>query len=231
MNYFIGLDVQTARGCPFAILADDGNVVDDGWVEQAQPDNMVASLRNLLAPYDTPGHSLALAIDAPRVPLPAPRQWYWRGGRWRQCEPKDQGAGRHCEVVIAAHRLANPQWTPARPPFPSWMELGFALFDQLGSAFAVYEVFPSASYRMFEGDSSSGMKVRLGNFRPGPKDMLDAYIAAATLREFLQGRGCEVGGGDGLGSIILPKPIREPIQCVLQWPGGARYRTHGAAGE
>jgi hypothetical protein len=99
------------------------------------------------------------------------------------------------------------------------MKLGFALFDQLGSALPVHEVFPSASYRMFEGDTTSGIRVRLRNFRPGPKDMLDAYVAAATLREFVQGRGCEIGGGDGLGSIILPRPIREPIREVLKWPG------------
>ena len=31
---------------------------------------------------------------------------------------------------------------------------------------------------------------------PGPKDMLDAWVAAATVREFVEGRGIEVGGGD-----------------------------------
>jgi hypothetical protein len=34
--------------------------------------------------------------------------------------------------------------------------------------------------------------------KPGPKDMLDAWIATATVREFVEGRGTEVGGGDGL---------------------------------
>ena len=55
---------------------------------------------------------------------------------------------------------------------------------------------------------------------PGPKDMLDAWVAAATVREFVEGRGAEVGGGDGLGTIVLPRPIREPaIDEVMRWPG------------
>jgi len=162
---------------------------------------------------------LPVAVDAPRTPLPAPRKWYWQSNRWRQCRPKDQGAGRHCEIVVATHRLANPQWTPSRPPFPRWMELGFAIFKGLDSEFAIYEVFPPASYRMLKGDDLTTITVRVGNFAQGPKDMLDAYVAAATLREFAQGRGCEVGGGDGLGSIILPRPIDVPMDDVLKWPG------------
>lgn len=71
---------------------------------------------------------------------------------------------------------------------------------------------------MLEGDNLTTITLRLGYFAPGPKDMLDAYVAAATLREFLQGRGCEIGGGDGLSSITLPRPIRKPIPEVLKWP-------------
>ena len=49
--------------------------------------------------------------------------------------------------------------------------------------------------------------------------MLDAWVAAATVREFVEGRGVEVGGGDGLGTIIIPRPLPEPIiQEVLAWP-------------
>jgi hypothetical protein len=49
--------------------------------------------------------------------------------------------------------------------------------------------------------------------------MLDAWVAAATVREFVNGRGTEVGGGDGLGVIILPRPLPEPvIKEVLEWP-------------
>ena len=54
---------------------------------------------------------------------------------------------------------------------------------------------------------------------PGPKDMLNAWVAAATVREFEEGRGAEVGGGESLGTIILPRPLPEPvIDEVLRWP-------------
>ena len=55
--------------------------------------------------------------------------------------------------------------------------------------------------------------------KPGPKDMLDSWVAAATVREFIEGRGSEVGDGDGMGSIVLPRPLPEPvIKEVLRWP-------------
>jgi hypothetical protein len=129
--------------------------------------------------------------------MSAPRQWYWDGAaaRWRPRRSTDGGNGRHCEVVIAAHRLANPQWTPYRPPFPERMRLGFAMFAALQDRAPVYEVFPSASYTMLEDDPPLRIGVRLKDFAPGPKDMLDVYVAAATVREFAQGRGCAVGGG------------------------------------
>jgi len=47
---------------------------------------------------------------------------------------------------------------------------------------------------------------------------LDAVVAALTVREFKSGRGTEVGGGDGLGTIVLPRPVQNPIQAVLNWP-------------
>lgn len=49
--------------------------------------------------------------------------------------------------------------------------------------------------------------------------MLDAWVAAAAVREFVEGRGTEVGDGDGLGTIILPRPLPElVIKDVLRWP-------------
>ena len=49
--------------------------------------------------------------------------------------------------------------------------------------------------------------------------MLDAWVAAATVKEFMGGRGVEVGDGDGLGTIVLPRPLPEPvINEVLVWP-------------
>ena len=230
IDRFIGVDVQTSRGCPFAVLDADGNALDSGWLNDR---NETARALRTVATRHAEGrpNRVAIGIDAPRVQLQRGREWYWSRKGWRACGTQDRGSGRHCEVVIAAHRLANPQWTPAQSPFPQWMQLGFELFEELGKDFTVYEVFPSASYAMFAGDPSANVNVLLGGFAPGPKDMLDAYVAATTTREFIQGRGIEVGGGDGLGSIILPRPLSKAIHGVLTWPTAAnRQSTHEASG-
>jgi hypothetical protein len=102
------------------------------------------------------------------------------------------------------------------------MKLGFELFRTLlqsHPAVSVCEVFPAASYKLLAEDTSLRIGVRLAGFARGPKDMLDAYVAAATVREFIQGRGASVGGGDALGEIVLPRPLPSPIARVLTWPG------------
>lgn len=49
--------------------------------------------------------------------------------------------------------------------------------------------------------------------------MVDACMAAATVRETVLGRGEEVGGGDGFGTIVLPRPIENGrIAEVFVWP-------------
>ncbi len=130
------------------------------------------------------------------------------------------GNGRHCEIVISAHRLANPQWTPFEAAAPEWMKLGFQLFSALKGLVTVYEVFPTASYALLQGNTDIRINADFSACQPGPKDMLDAWVAAVTVREFVEGRGTEVGGGDGLGTIILPCPQPEPvIDAVMEWPG------------
>jgi len=62
------------------------------------------------------------------------------------------------------------------------------------------------------------VEIPLAGFLQGPKDMLDAVVAALTGFEFLEGRGQEVGGGDGLGTIVLPRPISGDISEVMRWP-------------
>lgn len=220
-HLYLGIDVQTGRGCPYAVLDYAGGPLESDWVS-GSAQQLVAALDDLVwRLVETRGGSLAVGIDAPRARLRSPRKWYWDGSgkRWRPRRSSDFGNGRHCEVVIAAHGLANPQWTPHCPPFPEWMRLGFGLFAALGKRAQVYEVFPSASYKLLEGSSPLRIGVRLNTFAQGPKDMLDAYVAAATVREFVQGRGCAVGGGDRLGEIILPRPLPESIEEVLRWPG------------
>ena len=118
---------------------------------------------------------------------------------------------------MAALKLANPQWTPLRDAAPPWMTNGFRLFEAL-TGFDTYEAFPSAAYAQLEGEAVPEVQLSFANFRPGPKDMIDAIVAAFTTREFVAGRGREVGGGDGLGTIILPRPIEPGDHPVLDWP-------------
>lgn len=214
----IGIDVQAARGCPFAVLNASSRVVDSGWLATEGIGN---SVRELSARYP----DAVSAIDAPRMALPAPRAWFWRNKRWGHASGNEVGNGRHCEVVIAAHRLANPQWIPLIEAAPKWMQHGFAIFAALNGRAQTLEVFPSASYRMLNEVKELRVDMQLEGFMAGPKDMLDAVVAAITGHEFLAGRGQEVGGGDGLGTIVLPRPIIEPIANVMRWPNTPERAT------
>ena len=99
------------------------------------------------------------------------------------------------------------------------MKLGFRLFSALEGLITVHEIFPTASYVLLQGNTNVRIDTDFSACQPGPKDMLDAWVAAATVREFVGGRGTEVGGGDGLGTIVLPRLLPEPvIDEVLQWP-------------
>jgi predicted nuclease with RNAse H fold len=218
--YFAGIDVQSSRESACAVIDDAGRPIDAAWVdcaeEAATTRGIVAALRRYAAIADT----LVVGIDAPRQPLESSRQWFWDRPRkrWRARHPTESGRGRHCEVAIAVHRLANPQWTPLRREAPAWMQVGFTLFRTLESFAQVHEVFPSASYKSL-AQCGLALELDLRGFHRNPKDMLDAYVAAATAREFHAGRGAAVGGGDGLGPIVLPRPLATPIHEVLAWPG------------
>jgi hypothetical protein len=72
---------------------------------------------------------------------------------------------------------------------------------------------------MLAEDIQAQVQIPLKGFLPGPKDMLDSVIAAFTVKEFIRGRGCAVGGGDGLGAIVLPRPLDHPnAGQVGVWP-------------
>jgi hypothetical protein len=211
---FVGIDIQIRRHCSYAVIDSAGTLIDSGWFSSAETDAAdVVKRLSESGPVFT-------GIDAPRRPLVSPRKWFWSKNRLRWEERTHQrGYGRHCEVVISAHHIANPQWTPLESEAPQWMQLGFKFFSVLEKVATVYEAFPSAAYRLLQGQTDVRINADFSACSPGPKDMLDAWVAAATVREFVEGRGAEVGGGDGLGTIILRRPLPGPvIGEVMAWP-------------
>jgi len=208
----MGIDVQVRQGCSYSVLNEDLMPYDSGWF--TSPVEIGDVLIALLKTFDR----IAVGIDAPRCPLTALRQYYWNGKNWHKRWPSQVGCGRHCEVVIAAFRLGNPQWTPLADDCPEWMRVGFSLFSALSKYADVYEVFPTASYRQLAQDRGAQLSISLADFEPSPKDMLDAFVAAFTVHELLAGRGTEVGGGDGLGTIVLPRRLPFEEYDVLRWP-------------
>lgn len=213
-SFYIGIDVQLSHDCSYAVIDDEGTLVDSGWLSEP----LIESIE-LAKKYNTSART-EVGIDAPRMPLNEKRQWYWDGKRRRWNRRINQnGYGRHCEVVLKAHNIANPQWTPILEKSPNWMRLGFKLYSVLKGIVRVHEVFPTASYALLYGVHDVRLNIDFSACKPGPKDTLDSWVAAATVREFVEGRGTEIGNGDGLGTIILPRPLPEPvIDEVLKWP-------------
>jgi predicted nuclease with RNAse H fold len=111
------------------------------------------------------------------------------------------------------------------------MKVGFRLYVALSGEPDVHEVFPSASYNQLAAEERAVLSINLKGFADGPKDMLDAYVAAYTVHEYLAGRGVAVGGGDGLGTIVLPRPLAKNCDAVSRWPtsvGGAAEQGDAA---
>lgn len=212
-RHFIGIDIQERRGCCFAVMNVQGTVLESGWFSNAELEavNLVNKLR-VRSQVD-------IGIDAPRMPLPAPRTQCWNGKKRQWIEgTRQKGYGRHAEIIIKALGIANPQWTPIVGQEPAWMKLGFKLFALLENIAKTYEVFPSASYALLKGVKDVHISTDFSECKPGPKDMVDAWVAAATVLEFAEGRGTEVGGGDGFGTIILPRRLPESVSKeVLNW--------------
>jgi len=219
MKAFVGIDIQKSRGCCFAVIGSDGNLLKSGWFHDSEEETpqLVKKLQDV--------YEVFVGIDAPRKPLTSPRKWYWSRNRWRMRRPTEKGYGRHCEIVLRAHGLANPQYTPIEAEAKPWMIIGFKVFSAVEDIVSVYEVFPTASYALLQGISDVRLFIDFSACKPGPKDILDAFVAAATIREYVSGRGTEVGGGDSLGKIILPRPLRAPvIGGVLSWPQGEQEK-------
>jgi len=99
------------------------------------------------------------------------------------------------------------------------MRKGFELYKQLGTFFTTFEVFPTASYTLLQGKKNVKLQIDFSACSPGPKDMIDAFVSSVTVREFIRGKGTEVGNGDNLGYIVLPRPLSNLLVAeVLNWP-------------
>jgi len=205
IEYFAGIDVQLKRGCCYYILDKNKKYISSGWIEE----NIFQSFKKLFSELtDNDPRKVAIGIDSPRMPIKnfRKRSFDKKTNKW--IDDKVKRFGRECEVIIKSYNIANPQWTRTFEESTDWMKLGYSIFESLKDFPFVYEVFPSASYRMLENENVS-YELCLNNFDAGVKDMLDASVAAITVFEFIKGRGCEVGGEDGLGTIILPRKIEE----------------------
>ncbi len=203
IKYFAGVDVQISRGCSYYILDNNKNFITSGWIKENIPLSFQKLFLNI---SNNQLNTIVIGIDAPRMPIKKLRTRYFDKTRNIWVEKPKMSNGRECEVLIKSNNLANPQWTRTNAESPKWMQLGFKIFSELKDFPYVYEVFPSASYRMLEKEKLK-YELCLNNFVSGVKDMLDASVAAITVYEFISGRGCEVGGDDGLGTIILPRNV------------------------
>ncbi|MCX7874602.1 MAG: hypothetical protein N2321_00385 [Melioribacteraceae bacterium] len=203
VKYYAGIDVQIKRGCSYYIIDTNKKYFSSGWIK----DQIPQSFRNLFLDLTKNYNELvAIGIDAPRMPIDKLRKRSFNKKTNSWTNNSDEKLGRECEVIIKSYNIANPQWTRTIKDLPEWMKLGFSIYNALKDFPFVYEVFPSASYRMLEKENVK-YELCLNNFSSGMKDMLDASIAAITVYDFLKGRGCEIVGGDGLGTIVLQRRI------------------------
>jgi len=156
---FIGIDIQIRRGCCFAVINETGTLINSGWLSSPVTDAV-----ELVQQLSGPRKVLAVGIDAPRMPLVTPREWYWNRNKRRYDKRSSQkGYGRQCEIVISAHGIANPQWTPLVSEAPEWMQRGFKLYEALEDLAKVHEVFPSASYNLLQGNTDIRIDADLSN--------------------------------------------------------------------
>ena len=203
IKFFAGIDVQVNRGCCYYVMDKNKKYVTSGWVNENHPE----TFKNLFTEIcNDEKKSIAIGIDAPRMPIKSFRKRIFIKKQNKWIEKSEGKIGRECEVIIKSFNLGNPQWTQIINLSPKWMKLGYSIYKILEDFPFVFEIFPSASYKMLQ-DENVKYELCLNYFQKGIKDMLDASVGAITVFEFINGRGCEVGGGDGLGTIVLPRKI------------------------
>lgn len=205
IKFFAGIDVQISRGCCYYIIDKNKNYVDSGWVNKSIPKTLKKVFQNLT---NNKNELIAIGIDAPRMPLKKFRNRYFDKVKKEWIIKNKQSIGRECEVLINSYKIANCQWTNIFSKSPEWMKLGYKIFSELEIFPYVCEVFPSASYKLLNNENVK-YELCLNDCARGIKDLLDASVCAITVYEFFLGNGCEIGGEDGLGSIILPRKFQD----------------------
>ncbi|MEM7387194.1 MAG: hypothetical protein AAF514_19825, partial [Verrucomicrobiota bacterium] len=176
---FVGVDVQVQRPCVMVVLDHRLRMIGSAWLEGSSAHEVCQGLFERLELFGSV-EAVTIGIDAPRQPLEAKRPFFWdrKANGWRKRKRSERGWGRHCEVIIRSSGLANPQWTPTLAESPPWMVLGYGLFRELESrGYSVKEVFPSAAYRLLEGERHLPVAIDFSAFAPGPKDVIDACMA------------------------------------------------------
>ena len=225
----IGIGVAASRPCVAVVLRPGRRgcaVQDDDWF----PTRDVGQLVDWVVQIDP----IVVAIDAPQAfnkhlpkgadgepKPPRPRVCEWelrrRGIRSRQAPGRDEWAG----------------WPAAQK---AWLAVGFGLFERLrrhgferpttagmpgsfGTARAVLEVYPQASFATLLGHvpanktTRAGVKERIQLLRDHgiawdyyfDHDSLDALAAALTGWRYIQGLACGVGA-EREGLLWMPVP-------------------------
>jgi len=203
---YAGIDVG-ARALHCAALAEDGAVLDVATLPAANPDALAQWCAG----------ARAIAIDAPEAPSTAPH------AADRTLAPKFRRA-RCAEIELGRSHGSWVSWaTPPEPPFPGWMEAGFAAYDAARRAgpTAVIEVYPFAGFRAFAGDRRLAKKqtaagraqraellLRAGvvgaTLERRSHDDLDALLAAVVARDHARGDATAAGCGHDGSAIWLP---------------------------
>jgi predicted nuclease with RNAse H fold len=198
---FVGIDVG-ARELHCAALDRDGGAI--GWE--------VVAATELAALAGWCGEATAVAIDAPEAPSSAPH------ADREDLAPKFRTA-RCAEIELGRRHGCWVSWaTPPEPPFPGWMETGFAAFAALRVAGGpeLREVYPFAAFRMLARGARLARKqtaagrrqrarllqragVRGENLEELSHHALDALVAAVVARD---GRPVTCGHDDS--RIWLP---------------------------
>lgn len=212
---YIGLDPGKARRCAFSVVDHLGNFLDAGFFDGAIPHSLTRRMTEGIHS----GMLVAVGIDGARHLLSQPRQWDWdeRETGWKKL-PSGTEAGRHAEIVLRAYGFRDCRWTgPATSASDRHLyTLSLYATCQALRGVEVHETCAQASAQAFDSPGD-----RLGLPENLEANLADATLAAGSAREFRQGRGLQVGGGDGLGAITLPRPLALAIPGVLEWPEAA----------